>query len=217
MPMRSFLAGSVLLLLLAGSASGQASGQVLALGLGQGNYRPDCWTPLLVQLRSTVSDPQECQIQVHQQDLDKDTVVYTRVVTLNAQAQQDFWVYFVPQPTDGGLPVRGAVPLQEVLRVELYDKAGKRQIARLPVNVPITNIDPHSVGTLGGGGRGKRLVLWVLSKDKPAWLEYRTSRGVMEDMEAVPVYPRDLPDNVLGYQAVDAIVWLDADTQDITE
>src|SRR5687768_12261835 len=155
MPMRSFLAGSVLLLLLASAASGQASGQVLSLGLGQGYYRPDCWTPLLVQLRSTVSDPQEYQIQVHQQDLDKDTVVYTRVVTLNAQAQQDFWVYFVPQPTDGGLPAGGAVPLQDVLRVELYDKAGKRLIARLPVQVPITNIDP-SRGGLMGGGRGRK-------------------------------------------------------------
>src|SRR5687768_8275341 len=143
MPMRSFLAGSVLLLLLASAASGQASGQVLSLGLGQGYYRPDCWTPLLVQLRSTVSDPQEYQIQVHQQDLDKDTVVYTRVVTLNAQAQQDFWVYFVPQPTDDGLPPPNSpVRLGDVLRVELYDKAGKRQIARLPVSFQINNLDP---------------------------------------------------------------------------
>src|SRR5688500_9626986 len=175
MPMRSFLAGSVLLLLLATAASGQATGQVLALGY-QGYYRPDCWTPLLVQLRSTVSDPQEYQIQVHQQDLDKDTVVYTRVVTLNAQAQQNFWVYFVPQPTDGGLPLPGGgVSLQDVLRVELYDKEGKRQIARLPVDVPITNIDP---GRFTGGVRGRKLVLFVLAKDKPALTEYATSRGI---------------------------------------
>src|SRR3982751_1532954 len=80
-PMRSLWAGLLLLLCLTTAASAQATGYVQELGFG-GRYRADCWVPLLVHLDSTYSQPAEYQIQVHQQDLDQDTVIYTRTVTL---------------------------------------------------------------------------------------------------------------------------------------
>ncbi len=38
-----------------------------------------------------------------------------------------------------------------------------------------------------------------------------SKRVVLQDVDAVTVSPRDLPSNVIGYEAVDAIVWMDAD------
>ena len=35
--------------------------------------------------------------------------------------------------------------------------------------------------------------------------------GVVEDVAMVTIHPTDLPENVIGYEAVDGIVWLDAD------
>ena len=155
--MRSFLAGLTLLLVFASAGSAQVNGQVLSIGI-QGNYRPDCWNPLLVQLRSTISESANYQIQVHQQDLDKDIVVYTKIVTLTGQQTQPFWVYFMPQPTNGGLSGgsgQGA-SIGDVLRVEVWDEAGKRQMAKLPVNLTATDLDPRR--GIGGvdGGRGSR-------------------------------------------------------------
>ncbi len=214
--MRSFLAG-IILLSITGSALAQATGFVTALGF-QSNYRPDCWTPLLIHLDSTLSEPAEYQIQVHQQDLDNDTVVYARTVTLSPQGHQDYWAYFVPQPIGkegdpGGLPnTRDA--LAQVLKVHLYDKNGRTLIATLPAGFSINNLDPKRLAG-GSRARGKKLILCVLERDKPSWQDYFGAQGIMEDVEFLPVTTRDLPDSVLGYQAVDGIIWFDANAQDI--
>src|SRR5688500_239301 len=117
--MRSLWAGLFVLLFCSTGALAQATGYVQELGFG-GTYRADCWTPLLVHLDSTYSQPAEYQIQVHQQDLDQDTVIYTRTVTLGPNAKENFWVYFLPQPTSGGLRGPNAVArLEDVLKVHL--------------------------------------------------------------------------------------------------
>ena len=104
--MRSYLAG-ILLLFMASSALGQAAtGYVTAMGY-QSYYRPDCWTPLLVHLDSSLSTPEEYQIRVHQQDLDRDIVVYTHNVTLGPNDHRDFWAYFGRSRSDRG-PTAGA-------------------------------------------------------------------------------------------------------------
>ena len=144
--MRSFQAGlilfSVAVLSLNSGAMGQATGQVL--GIGFDNYfRPDCWLPLRVQLHSDSNDIKRYTIQVHQQDLDKDTVVYSRHVVLNPKpAITDYFVYFIPQPTDNGLPEGDPKALAEVLKVYLYDESGKSLITTLPITFGASNIDP---------------------------------------------------------------------------
>src|SRR5215204_4860644 len=79
-PMRSFLAG-FLSLALASSAFAQARGQVESIGFG-GAYRPGCWTPMVVYLVPTTSSPFNGRIEVVQEDLDRDQVIFTRQITL---------------------------------------------------------------------------------------------------------------------------------------
>src|SRR5690242_19761401 len=87
--MRSFLAGSFLLLMLAASAFAQVRGEVESIGFGDGYYRPECWTPMVVRLQSQISDPMEYRIEVHQRDLDFDHVIYVKEgITLNGHAEQ---------------------------------------------------------------------------------------------------------------------------------
>jgi hypothetical protein len=218
--MRSSLAGlilfSVALLSLTSGAMGQATGQVL--GIGFNNYfRPDCWAPLRIQLHSDSNDVKTYMIQVHQQDLDKDTVVYTRRVVLNPKpAITDYFVYFIPQPTDKGLPEGDPKALGEVLKVYLYDESGKTLINTLPITFGANNIDP----TISSGprGRGQKLIVAVTGEhDRPSWGEYRGALGLQEGVEFVNVTADELPDNVLGYQAVDGIVWFDAQAREVAQ
>ncbi|MDB5297069.1 MAG: hypothetical protein JWO31_3052 [Phycisphaerales bacterium] len=189
-------------------ALAQATGYVRELGFA-GNYRPDCHVPLLVHLDSTTSAPAEYQLQVHQQDLDQDTVVYTRTVTLGPQAHENFWVYFQPQPTEGGLPGQGqAAQLGDVLKVHLYDKGGKTHVAALPVQAKAGNVDPGGSGV--SGDRGVKVVLVVLEQGSFHAQEYAGAQGVMEDVLFVPVRTDALPDSAVGYEGLDAILWLDA-------
>ena len=153
-----FLWAGLILLLSATGAWAQANGAVRGLGFA-GNYRPDCWTPLQIDLTSTISEPGEYQIQVHQQDLDQDTVVFTRTVTLGPQARESVWIYFLPQPTEQGLPDASSpiVQLGDVLKVHLYDKKGRTHIASLPVQTQANNFESRN------SHRGTKLVLVVAS------------------------------------------------------
>ncbi|HXE55638.1 MAG TPA: hypothetical protein VN541_21620, partial [Tepidisphaeraceae bacterium] len=81
--MRSSLAG-LLILTLASAALGQVRGEVESIGFGSGFYRPECWTPMVVRLESTIDEPAEYRIEIHQRDLDFDHVVYVKDgITLN--------------------------------------------------------------------------------------------------------------------------------------
>jgi len=222
--MRSSLLGlilfSVAVLSLTSGAMGQATGQVL--GIGFNNYfRPDCWLPLRIQLHSDSNDVKTYMIQVHQQDLDKDTVVYTRRVVLNPKpAITDYFVYFIPQPTQNeefrGLPEGDPKALGEYLKVYLYDESGKSLITTLPITFGATNIDPPI--SMGARGRGQKLIVTVTGDhDSPRWGEYRGALGLMEGVEFVDVKADELPDNVLGYQEVDGIVWFDAQARDVAQ
>jgi len=205
-----FLWAGLIVLSLASDALAQANGYVRELGFA-GNYRPDCWVPLLVHLESTVSEPAEYLVQVHQQDLDQDSVVFTRTVTLGPQARENVWVYFQPQPTGDGLPgPTSLAQLGDVLKVHLYDKSGKRHIANLPVQAKASSLDEGSTGL--GSDRAIKLVLVIHETGNYHHQEYVNAQGLMEDVLFVPVRldQSGLPDHVLGYQMVDAVLWLDA-------
>ena len=104
--MRFLLAG-FLVVLLPAVALAQATGQVLSIGFNN-LYRPDCWTPMLVQITNHSAENTAYQINVEQEDLDRDRVSFgPQNVTLggNAEGQNlgdKFWIYFRPQPS--GLP-----------------------------------------------------------------------------------------------------------------
>ncbi|HEX8914654.1 MAG TPA: hypothetical protein VF796_20050, partial [Humisphaera sp.] len=212
--MRFLWAGFLLLLLSGSGAQAQVRGSVESLGFA-GYHRPDAWVPLRLSLDSTSDKPLEVQIQVHQQDLDKDAVVYTRTVTLDAnRARQPAWVYFLPQPTDGGLPEAGAPGprLGDVLKVHAYDKAGRTLLATLdlPQGGPDrATVVAHDV-TPAGAKRESKLVLVVRRSATIRSQEYQDVQGLTEDVAFVEVQPEELPDHALGYAAVDAVLWADA-------
>ena len=217
--MRVLLAGLVLLLG-GGGAFAQAVGEVESVGFNNA-YRPDCWTPMVVRLRPQTAEAGTFQLQVWQHDGDGDRAVYTRTITLNgndvAVPDQRFWMYFLPQPTNRGLPdaANGGTlkDLQRELKVFLCTAAGK-QIVQLPITSTLQNIDPYR--DLSQEPRGCKLVLAISDGgDAPAWRDYQTAVGIKEDVEFVNLTTKDLPEDPLGYEAVDSIAWFDADPADL--
>lgn len=217
--MRSFLVG-LGLLCICGTAFGQASGFVEKIGFGKG-FRPYGWTPVLVNLTSTISEPAEYQIQVLQEDLDRDRVVFRRDIVLNPNRQEKFWVYFLAQPrglsSSQGTPQISAAELMQSLNIRLCTKSGK-PLSRIGIQDAAINIEPARQSFTARPG--VRLVLMVIdgsgSSATPSVREFQDALGLNEDMAPTLVTPFDLPENVIGYDAVDAVVWLDADAGKMT-
>ena len=215
--MRLFLAGFIGLLLgLTPAALGQIDQRksfVESMGFNRA-YRADAWVPMVVNLTSTLGEPAEYQVQVVQPDIDGDRVIYSRLITLNANASgQRYWVYFRPQPT--GLEANTIAELSRILRVRLCTRDGK-ELTILPLTNTLVDIDPKTGFTVR---RGRKLVLAVTAgAATPAWLDYDpdVARGLIEDVEFVKVTPADLPEGAIGYDMVDAVVWFDGDAADLT-
>src|SRR5439155_19068501 len=137
--MRSRLAGFILLLLSASAALGQAKGEVEVVGFG-GNFRPECWTSMVVKLTPETNTTGTFLLQVVQEDLDRDRVLYERTITLtgNTEGQgvreQRFWMYFIPEASRKGLldNQMSLVGLTAHLKVFLCTAGGK-QITQLPI------------------------------------------------------------------------------------
>ncbi len=198
-----------LILLWGQAALAQISGQVQSIGF-DGYYRGNCWTPMLVRLRNQGQQAQRLQIRVRQHDLDRDAVDYTRTITVSGgqSGEQRFWMYFIPEPTDGGLAstLNGntLAELQKQLQVWLYTMDGK-PVAPLQVNTTVKDVDRLRAT------QGTRLILLVQAPgSQPKWQEYQNAVGLLEDVLMVPVQARDLPEDVIGYAAVDGVVWLNA-------
>ena len=217
--MRVLLAG--LLLLLTGAAFAQeAVGEVESIGFG-GAYRPNCWTPMKLRLRPKVGDTRTYKIAIVQEDLDRDRVLYTRPFTLNGnppggQIEEHVWVYFMPQPRD--LKIQGnAAEFTNLIRIFLCKEDGK-QLLQIPI-VPGTSL-PHSLDdkmdTFFGPAKGTRLVLQVGgSNSQPLGGIYDRSVALTEDVEFYKITPTEMPGDVKGFHAVDAIVWMGSDPAEL--
>jgi hypothetical protein len=220
--MRHTLAGIAiaflaLLFICPAHSSGQIRGEVESLGFG-GNYRPDCWTPMVVRLRTAGLKTQFYQLQVVQEDLDRDRPVYTRQISVDtSQPEQKFWMFFIPTPQ--GLPNRNENAsrdqLRQKLRVEIAPAPSNPSGLGRPVgqfslvDVPNSLDGPNRANDQNVRPRGQRLVVAVHDgTSTPSFAEYGTSVGTSEDLVVVMVQPRDLPENAIAYDAVDAILWL---------
>ena len=105
--MRSFLAG-IIFLLIPTLAIAQVSGDVESIGFDS-YFRPDCWTPMVITLTPQTAATDFYEIHVKVQDLDRDLPIFQRTISVTGAAegqnrQQKFRMYFIPPPTDGGLP-----------------------------------------------------------------------------------------------------------------
>jgi hypothetical protein len=207
------------------SSLGQVKGEVESIGF-ENYYRPDCWTQMVVRLTPETETAADYLICVHQQDMDRDRVVFTRQIALTGTDEngngrdQRFRIYFKPTPfsvDNGGLPdasdiTKNLASLQKVLSVELTTTAGKF-VAALPITNTVMSLSPD------GESRGSKLVLAVTDgRSVPPHREYDegVTIGLLEDVDMVPVAPADLPENAIGYQAVDAILWLDPSAEELT-
>ncbi|HEY1686990.1 MAG TPA: hypothetical protein VGG19_19670 [Tepidisphaeraceae bacterium] len=192
------------------------TGQVDQIGF-QNTYRPNCWTPMLVTIHPDGAAG-NFLLQVVQEDLDRDRVVYQRPIALSGgTTDQRFWTCFIPEPTDSGLPdpTEGLPALQARLKVFLADSNGK-PIAQLQLTQPVIDIDPKS--SRMDMQRAKRLILAVSdagSNDLAPQFNYDDVRGVKEDVSIFPANPSDLPDNPLGYESVDAIILMNVDPAEL--
>jgi hypothetical protein len=205
-------------------ALAQASGQVQSIGFGT-YIRPGCWTPLLIKLTPTTGSPFTGRIEVVQDDLDKDEVIFTRQVTLTGNnpngppLDQRFWMYFIPQPnrTDREVIDDNLNPndLTGLIKVRLCNENGK-ELAKLPITQTVRLLESYrTMGGMSGAPRGQKAVLSIVSRGRIDASEYLSVVGLNEDVafQTIPEsqIPYTLPDDVRGYDAIDAILWGDAD------
>ncbi len=211
-----------LLLLWTGSLLAQISGMVESIGFDS-YYRPDCWVPMAVQLTNASGSAAELQIRVIQEDLDRDRVVAIRNITLspdisNTGEPQRFWMYFRPQASKGGLADAsvGGSPsdLAHQLKVVVTTRGGST-VATLPntqQNLKRVEVGSNAMPT---DVVPQRVVLCVSDGGvTPSGREYEQVDGI----SAMPLFlsarPRDLPEDVRGFEMVDAILWLGATAPD---
>lgn len=217
--MRFLLAGLVVFFP-ATLAFAQARGHVESIGFG-GVFRPGCWTPMVVYLVPTTGSTFTGRIEVVQQDLDGDKVHFTRQITLTGNpagggtSEARFWMYFIPQsnnkpPLDG---TQTKDELSDIIKVRLCTESGK-ELIKLPITQTLTPVE-----TLRNETRGRRVVLCVHKDHLPNLLEYQSMIGLTEDVRYVPLreVAFGLPDNVVGYDGIDALVWTDADPTKLSD
>lgn len=218
--MRLSKAGIIFLLVFCATAKAQVSGTVESIGFDS-YFRPDSWTPMVITITPETAKNDTYEIHVRLQDLDRDLPIFSRQITVTGATEgrnriDRFRMYFMPPPTEDGLPDAGdAGSLQELkerLKVSLHRATGSKEwICDLPITGTVRNVDPPpKYGILR---RGRKLIVAVSDNDsRPYYLQSSEhSIGVLEDVDMVTVRPDDLPESVLGYDSVDILVWVDAD------
>jgi len=200
----------------------QARGEVESIGFG-GIVRPGCWTPMVIRLTPTTGNNFEGRIEVVQEDLDRDNVIFTRQIVLQGNSAsggeraQTFWMYFIPQPNRGERSqISGSTTrdeLNKIIKVRLTSDSGK-ELAKLPITQTVTLADELGKSNTH---RGQKIVLSVGKEHFARFDEYQQMSGLTEDVTAVTVgdLAKGLPDDVIGYDGIDAIVWSDANPEEL--
>ena len=205
--MRRFFFAWIVHLVFLSAAFAQVTGRVESIGL-EGVVRPDAWTPMVVQLQASSPEATTFQLQVVQYDLDGDEVVFTRPVAVTS-TPQNYWMYFRPEPIRRGLFSAAGADLQKRLRVYVAEAGSGKRLLQLPLgsggSIPLTNLGEN-------GRRGTKLILCVGRSPSLRDFNGEEILGTLENILFLVVDPRKLPESVLGYDAIDGILWTDAPT-----
>jgi len=217
--MRLFLVG-IICLMSPVIALAQATGEVETIGFGN-YYRPGCWTPMVVRLTPTTTKTEKYLLQVTQNDLDQDKVVFSRLIVLTGSVEgqvardQRFWMYFIPDPTQGGLPDRnGSVSsLQQLstrLKVRLSSSAGK-ELVKIPVTAALASVDYVASSGVFSALPGVRHVIVVSEGNSTLpTADFSNIVGMLETVIFTTIRPQELPESALAYQGIDGLIFLNA-------
>lgn len=202
-----FILAAVGLLLVAAPALAQTgiTGEVLSVGLGgttdqYGSYRIGNWVPVHVRLENRTGQRVACYVGIEQPDLDGDKVTaLSREVVLQSTIEpRDVWIYYWPKPNDDG---RG------ITSVSIFDAENMRPIGTIKAPKPLPQENPGIAPLYGDDSRSARWVL-VVGPRRLGFNEYRNSRGgVAHVVDSSITQATELPDQALGLDGVDAIVW----------
>jgi len=185
----------------------QVEGQIVRVGLFAGTnpiVRSGCWSFVEVRLRWSGERALDGELRVDQLDRDGDVVTSVLKVALTPDGEwHNYQVYFVPNDIDGN----------NLLNVKLYDSQGRivmrpgengEEVAEL-VSPPMQDFpaDEFLIVDLTVP-RKLTHAAWLDSVrvGKIEWMNARKVRGLS---------PHELPDRWEGLEAVDAIVWDNAD------
>ncbi len=190
------------------SAQDLVKGEVVSVGIGGvngkgGTYRAGAWVPVRVRLENRSGKQLVCRLGVEQIDLDGDKVlsVGARIILDAADVNgREAWMYYWPRPDDD---------LRGIKTVVILDESGAQVLATI-----------STLTSFGGGGeaigigprddtnqRSSRFVV-VLGPSRAGMESFDRSYGGTENViSAWAQQPGDLPDNVLGFDGVDTIVW----------
>ncbi len=208
-----FIAVGIILLGLVSSTLAGVFGKVESIGFGS-YIRPDCTIPLVVTITSDANGPQDYQLQVVQLDRDGDEVCYSRPIVVNP-GQQRFWTYFKPETINGGLPNQKAgtpTDLAKRLRLFLTNPDGSKRLVQISSKEKM----PQTLD--GYEGPGSKLILVVGRVPNVNEFDPSAERlfGLPEDVQFVNLSLDHLPDNEMGYEAVDAIVWTTEESEKLS-
>ncbi len=206
---------TLLFLLLFGTTAHRAfaaemvKGEIVSVGIGgingkDGVYRAGAWVPVRVRLENRSGKQLVCRLAVEQVDLDGDKVLSLgpQIILDAADVNpRDSWLYYWPKPDDDDL--------HGVKSVVVLDDSGTQVLATL-----------STLTSLGGGGearginarddtnnRSSRFVL-LLGPNQVGFPSYNGSYGGTENViSAWAQQSTDLPDQVLGLDGVDTIIW----------
>ncbi len=192
----------------AGRAFAQAGaavkGEIVSVGIGgvQGNgglYRVGSWVPVRVRLENRSGKPVVGRLGVEQPDLDGDKAVSVgaKFILQPSAEARDFWLYYWPRPDDDGTGVRQVVVL---------DESGQQVVG----TIGMPSIKSAGVGIVPRDMKTNRSSRWVVVLGpKAAGMEsFIDAMGGVEGVRfSVLPNANDLPDNVLGLDGVDAIIW----------
>lgn len=171
--------------------------------------RADAWSFAEVELRYRGAEPFDGELRLDQRDRDGDIVTYRLPVALAPGADwRPYQVYFVPQ----------AIAPGESVRVRLHDASGEQVILKDDKGLKTRELlGPPAVGLRADD-------LLVVDLTHPARLTHvamldmdlRRLADRVNPRKVRSLTPRELPTQWHGLDAVDALVWDDADPSDLT-
>ncbi|HVX85653.1 MAG TPA: hypothetical protein VH253_12800 [Phycisphaerae bacterium] len=185
--------------------NGPVRGEVVSIGIGGvegkgGLYRPGAWVPVRVRLENRSGKVVSGRLGVEQPDLDGDKAMSVggKFVLEPSAEPRDFWLYYWPRPDDDEASVKSILVL---------DETGTGQ--------PVATISaPHGSAAADRietkDFETRRSSRWVVVLGSKAvgfenfWKAWGGTEAVR--MSLLPS-ANDLPDNVLGLEGVDVIVW----------